>query len=452
MDRLMIGISGVRGVVGENLTPELLVRLGQAFGTYVDSGTVVVGRDTRVSGDMVKHAVFSGLLCAGCKIIDVGVCGTPTAAMMVKELHADGGIVISASHNPIEWNALKFFRSDGVYLNAEQGRALLDIYYGGDAKKVTYDKLHAVEVDTTAVDRHIEKVIALVDVPAMRRRQFHVALDCANGAGAELALKFLHRIGARVEPLHCEPTGLFARDPEPTFENVTELRTLVKKKKCDIGFAQDADADRIAVVSEKGQYIGEEYSLCLAAKYILGHTPGPVVTNLSTTRMIEDVARGFGCEVIRTPVGEVNVAEKMIELHAPIGGEGNGGVIDPRVHYGRDALSGMAIILQLMLETGLPISSLAEEIPPYVMVKSKVDCTKRQLGPVLKALAQEKAERVDVRDGVKLDFADGWVHVRASNTEPIVRVYAEARTEARARALVEKYRRLVMRLVQKEHR
>jgi phosphomannomutase len=443
----MIGISGVRGVVGENLTPELLVRLGQAFGTYTDSGKVVVGRDTRVSGDMVKHAVFSGLLSAGCRIVDVGVCATPSAAMMVHELKADGGIVISASHNPIEWNALKFFREDGVYLNEEQGRQLLDIYYGGDARKVTYDKLHAVELDSTANERHLEKVVSLIDLKAMRRKKFHIALDCCNGAGVDLAMMFLHRINARVEPLHCVPDGNFAHNPEPTFEHVKGLATLVKRKNCDIGFAQDADADRIALVSETGKYIGEEYSLCLAAKYILGRTPGKVVTNLSTTRMIDDVAAAFDCEVIRTPVGEVNVAECMLREKAVVGGEGNGGVIDPRVHYGRDSLTGMALTLQLMLETGLKISDLAAEIPTYHMVKEKVSCTKRKLKPVLGAIANEKADRVDTRDGVKLDFADGWVHVRASNTEPIVRVYAEARTKKRAEDLVAKYRAVVEKVV-----
>ncbi len=443
MSSLMIGISGVRGVVGESFTPELLVRLGQAFGTFTGSGQVVVGRDTRVSGDMVKHAVFSGLLSAGCRIIDVGVCGTPSAAMMVKALGADGGIVISASHNPIEWNALKFFRPDSIYLNAEDGRQLLDIYYGGDFRRATYDQLHAVTSDASAVERHLEKVLALVDVKAIRRRRFHVALDCCNGAGSDLALQFLHRVGARVEPIHCAMSGDFPHNPEPTVEHVTDLVKEVKRRGCDIGFAQDADADRIAVVSEKAKYIGEEYSLCLAAKYVLGHTPGPVVTNLSTTRMVDDVAAAFDCEVRRTPVGEVNVAMEMLECGAAVGGEGNGGVIDPRVHLGRDGLTGMALILQLMTETGLSVSELAAELPAYVMDKRKVACSKRALAPVLAALANEKADRVDARDGVKLDFADGWVHVRASNTEPIVRVYAEARTKARASALTGKYCKLV---------
>ncbi len=443
MSSLMIGISGVRGIVGTDLTPELCVRLGEAFGTYVDGGTVIVGRDTRPSGDMVKHAVLSGLLSAGCKIIDIGIVGTPTAAMMIRDLGADGGIVISASHNTIEWNALKFFREDGVYLNDAQGRALLDIYYGGYATKVGWRDIKAVQTDSSANQRHLQKVLGIIDVEAMRRRKFKVALDCCNGAGGELALSFLQEIGAEIHELYCEPHGNFSRNPEPTKDNVTELCDIVLDNGCDIGFAQDADADRIAFIDENGSYIGEEYSLCLATDYILKSNPGPVVTNLSTTRMIEDVAAKYGCEVVRTPVGEVNVAEKMIEINSPAGGEGNGGVIDPRVNYGREALTGMALILQHMLDSGKALSELVAAIPTYQFVKTKVSCSKRVLAPVLERLASEEADRVDTSDGVKLDFADGWVHVRSSNTEPIVRIYSEAKTLEQAEELNAKYKVLV---------
>ncbi len=446
MSKLMIGISGVRGVVGDNLTPELLVNLGQAFGTWADSGTVVVGRDTRASGDMVKHAVFSGLLSAGCRIIDVGVCGTPSAAMMIKKVGADGGIVISASHNTIEWNALKFFRSDGVYLTQEQGRQLLDIYYGGDSVKVGYDKLHVVQTDDGALENHLNRVLDIVDVPALRKRKFKVAVDCCNGAGSNLALEFLKRTGCEVVAIDCEMNGLFPRNPEPTRAHVTAILDVVKKQGADLGFAQDADADRVAFIDEKGEYIGEEYSLCLAARYRLSKVRGPVVTNLSTTRMVEDVANEFDCPVYRTPVGEVNVAEMMLEKNAVVGGEGNGGVIDPRVHYGRDGLTGAALILQYMLETGKTLSALAAEIPLYQMSKQKVECSKRNVTSALKQLAEEDALHVDTQDGVKLDFADGWVHIRPSNTEPIVRVYAEAKTAERANELATKYQQYIQKL------
>ena len=454
MSKLMIGVSGVRGVVGDNFTPELLVNLGQAFGTWVDSGTVVVGRDTRVSGDMVKHAVFSGLLSTGCRIVDVGVCGTPSAAMMIRRLGADGGIVISASHNTIEWNALKFFRSDGVHLNQEQGRELLDIYYGGDVRKIGYESFHAVETDDGALRNHLERVLDIVDVAALRKRGFRVAVDCCNGAGSALALEFLARTGCRTTAINCRMDGRFPRNPEPTREHVTAILGAVRESGSDLGFAEDADADRVAFISEKGEYIGEEYSLCLTARHVISRRPGRVVTNLSTTRMIEDVAREFDCEVIRTPVGEVNVAEAMIECGAVIGGEGNGGVIDPRVHFGRDALAGVAIMLQAMLESGRTVSELAAEIPAYHMSKHKVKCSKRRTAQtrVLKLLADEKADRVDVRDGVKLDFADGWVHIRLSNTEPVVRVYAEARTREAADDLARRYRSKVEQMAGEEGR
>ncbi len=452
MSKLMIGISGVRGVVGDNLTPELLVNLGQAYGTWAEGGKVVVGRDTRASGDMVKHAVFSGLLSAGCRIVDVGVCGTPSAAMMIRKLNADGGIVISASHNPIEWNALKFFREDGVYLNQEQGRQLLDIYYGGDSVRVGYDRIHAVELDGSAEENHLEKVLPLVDVEALRKRKFRVAIDCCNGAGSSLALKFLHHVGCEMSSIYCDMNGSFERNPEPTRSNIVKLLDVVRDHKADIGFAQDADADRIAIVSEKSEYIGEEYSLCLATKYRLMHEKGPVVANLSSTRMVEDIAKEHGCKVLRTPVGEVNVAEAMVEHGAVIGGEGNGGVIDPRVHLGRDALTGMALMLQLMLETGKTISQLVAEIPSYHMSKQKVTIPRRNIAPILKKIAEEPALSVDIQDGVKLDFEDSWVHVRPSNTEPIVRVYAEAKKMEDAEILASRYRIMFENLTKVMHK
>ena len=440
--RLMIGISGVRGVVGENLTPQLLINLGQAFGTYVEGGRVVVGRDTRPSGDMVKHAVFAGLLAAGCEIIDVGVCGTPSAALMIPRKNASGGIVISASHNPSEWNALKFFREDGVYLNEQQGRQLLDIFYGGDLSSVRYDAIKPVIVDNGAMANHLEKALAIVDVPALRKRAFRVALDCCNGAGSDLALAFLREVGAEARTIYCAMDGRFPHPPEPLRENLSDLCALVKHVGADVGFAQDADADRVALVAENGDYVGEEYSLCLAARHVLSHERGgKVVTNLSTTRMIEDVAKRYDADVVRTAVGEVNVTETMLRLGAVIGGEGNGGVIYPRVHRGRDALAGMAITLQMMLETGMTISALAAEIPPYRMSKQKAHCGKAKALPLLDAMEKVGADAraIDRQDGIKFDYPEGWVHVRSSNTEPIVRVYAEARGQATADALAGRF-------------
>jgi len=449
----MIGISGVRGVVGETLTPELLTRLGEAFGTYTRGGAIVVGRDTRTSGEMVKHAVLSGLLSAGCEIIDLGIAATPSAAMMVRSLKADGGVVISASHNAAEWNALKFFRPDGVYLNDIQGRELLDLYYQGDFRSVNWDEVRDVREDDDAADRHIDRVLELIDVKRLRRRKYTVALDCCNGAGVEVATKFLNRLGCRVHPLYCEPNGLFPRGPEPAKANVTALARLVKQKGADIGFALDPDADRVAVVSEQGRYIGEEYSMVLCARYVLAKTPGTVVTNVSTSRMIDDVAADYGCDVIRTPVGEVNVADRMIEIDAAMGGEGNGGVIHPTVNYSRDSVTGMALMLEYMLESGQTVSELVKEIPRYTMVKEKVECDRHAIRAVLQKLAKEAdCDAIDDQDGLKLMWSDSWVHLRGSNTEPVMRIIAEARTQKAAKALADRYGVFVGKTMKAVHR
>jgi phosphomannomutase len=447
---LMISVSGVRGIVGRSLTPELLVRLGQAFGTYLRSGCVVVGRDTRVSGEMVKHAVFSGLLSAGSTIKDVGVVATPTAALMIEHLRADGGIVISASHNPVEWNALKFFRGDGLYLNAEEGRDLLNIYYGGDYLRMPWDNLQPVEALPDAEAHHVQKVLAVLDVERIRARRFCVALDCCNGAAVGVSLRLLRALGCRVEPIHCTPDGRFPHVPEPTFDNVQDLCRFARERGADIGFATDPDGDRVAVVSEKGEFLGEERTLALAMRHVLSRHPGRagvVAINMSTSRVTEDVARAAGCEVLRTPVGEIHVAERMKECLAVFGGEGNGGVIDPRVHYGRDAAVGMGLILEHLACAGLPISVRAAELPAWHMLKTKLPLPAAQSRGIIRRLkAETPAARVNLEDGLRLDWEDRWIHLRASNTEPIMRIIGEARTPESAQALVEEYTALVRKL------
>lgn len=447
LNDLMISISGVRGIVGKSLTPELLSRLGQAFGTYMESGRVVVGRDTRVSGEMVKHSVFGGLLSTGCTILDIGVVSTPTATLMIEELKADGGIVISASHNPVEWNALKFFRADGVYLNAAEGRDLLNIYYGGDFTKKPWDGLRPVECVPDAETHHVEKVLSILDVEAIKKRKFRVALDCCNGAGVGVSLRLLQELGCTVEPIHCTPDGLFPHTPEPNFDNLQDLCRFTRERKVDVGFATDPDADRIAVVSEKGDFLGEELSLALAAQHVLAKAPKDngraVVINMSTSSVTEDVARAAGYDVVRTPVGEVNVAERMEDLKAAIGGEGNGGVIDPRVHYGRDAIVGMGLVLEHLAGTGKPLSAVAGALPHWHMIKTKIEVPTARAREVLRRLQREaKAERVSTEDGLRLDWSDRWVHLRASNTEPVMRIIAEARKETDAKGLIETYTRL----------
>ena len=437
---LMIGISGVRGIVGESLTPQLLIHLGEAFGTYLDSGRVVVGRDTRVSGEMVKHSVFAGLLATGCPIVDVGVCPTPSLTLMIEEIGAAGGIMISASHNPIQWNALKFFRADGGYLTDLEARQLLDLYYQGEFRKARWHEIQDVSTDARAVEVHARRVLSVVDVEKIRKRAFRVALDCCNGAGSEVTLRVLNELGCRIESIHCEMDGLFPHDPEPTFLNLGDLCRLVEKGDVDVGFAQDPDADRVAIVDETGRFIGEEYSLALAARHLLAKRAGTVVANVSTSRAVDDVARAAGCRVERVPVGEVNVAERMRELDSPVGGEGNGGVIDPRVHYGRDSLAGIALTLEFMAETGKSLSDLVNAIPRYHMVKTKVDCDRPRAQEILRRVREEYADaEINLSDGVRIDWPDAWVHLRGSNTEPVLRVIAEAAGEPRARALADEF-------------
>jgi phosphomannomutase len=431
---LIIGISGVRGIVGETLTPELLTRLGAAFGTYMDGGTVVVGRDTRTSGPMIKHSVLGGLLSTGTKIIDIDICSTPTCQIMIEELHADGGIVISGSHNPAEWNALKFFRSDGIYLNDEQGKSLLNIYYQGDFQKARWNEMTEIIRDNTGVDKHINKVLELVDVDKIRSKKFKVVIDCCNGAGSIITPQFLQKLGCELVMIHCEPTGYFPHNPEPTFINLGDLSNKTLESGADIGFAQDADADRVAIISEKGEVLGEEYSLALCTKFVLQKEKGgTVVTNLSTSRAIDDIAKEYGATVIRTPVGEVNVAEKMKKISAKIGGEGNGGVIYPDLHYARDSFIGMALVLQYMAESGKKISDLANGIPKYYIQKNKIECSRGDAYRVLEKLKAKYAnEKVNTDDGLKIDLSDSWIHLRRSNTEPIIRIITESSSKKKA--------------------
>jgi len=438
MKDLVVGASGVRGIVGKSLTPEIMTRLGAAFGTYLNSGKVVVGRDTRVSGDMLKHAVFAGLISTGCRIIDLDVCTTPTCALMVKELKADGGIIITGSHNPIEWNALKFLRSDGIFLNVDQGKQLIDCYYSGDFVKVTWDKLQVVETDHSSADKHLEKVLSSVDIEIIRKKKFSVVLDSCNGAGSLITPALFEKLHCRMKAIHVKPNGLFPHNPEPTFANLTELCSVARHSGVDIGFAQDADADRLAIVDERGEFIGEEYSLALAARFVLSKHSGIVVTNLSTSRLIEDIAEKYNSRVIRTPVGEVNVADRMKSERAVIGGEGNGGIINPEVHYVRDSLSGIAMILQYLAETGKKVSELVDELPKYHIRKEKIECKPEAGRDIIKELTTRyRREKIDLQDGLRVDWHDAWFSLRISNTEPVIRIIAEGRTRQKVDSLIE---------------
>jgi phosphomannomutase len=435
---LKISISGVRGVIGDSLTPTLLTRFAQAFGTYVGSGAIVIGRDTRTSGEMVRQAVIAGLLSSGCRVIDLDICPVPTVQLMVRQLHAQGGVAITASHNPAEWNALKFVNSEGLFLSAGQARELLDIYHQGDYTKIAGSEMRGVEPLTVALDAHINAIISSAGALPQAGRKLKVALDSCNGAGSVVAPQLIEALGAEVIAINTTPDGSFPRGAEPTPENITRLCQLVKESGADVGFAQDMDADRLAVVDETGGPIGEDYTLALAARYVLSKTPGAVVTNLSTSSAMDGVARMFNCPLHRSKIGEANVTEMMRQVGAVIGGEGNGGVIYPRVNFCRDSLVGMALILHLLAETGRTVTGLLADLPRYKMIKEKLECPSDKIGEILKAVRDEYPGRLmDLRDGVKIIFEDAWLHVRGSNTEPIVRLVVEARDEARARRILD---------------
>ena len=435
---LKISISGVRGVVGQSLTPTLLTRFAEAFGTHTGSGTIVIGRDPRTSGEMVKHAVVAGLLSTGSRVIDIGVCPVPTVQLQVRHRRAQGGIAITASHNPAEWNALKFIGSSGLFLDAGQARELLDIYHQGEYTKVGGAELRTVEEVEGATDLHIKSILDVLGPLPKTEKKLRVVLDSCNGAGSLVGPKLIEALGAEVIRLNTTPDGSFPRPAEPLAENLGDLCRTVKEHQADIGFAQDMDADRLAIVSEQGEAIGEDYTLVLATLFVLGREKGPVVANLSTTSAVADVAKKFDCPVFLTKIGEVNVTDAMQQHRAVIGGEGNGGVIYPRINFARDSLVGIALVLHLLAESGKSVTELLADIPRYTVVKEKIACASDRIAGVLRTVRQEFGQfQMDTRDGVKVIVPDGWLLVRGSNTEPIIRVVAEAKSEERARSLVD---------------
>jgi len=434
---LKISISGVRGVIGESLTPALLTRFAQAFGTYVGARTIVIGRDPRTSGEMVKQAVVAGLLSSGCGILDLGMCPVPTIQLLVRHHRAPGGIAITASHNPAEWNALKFIGRDGFFLNAGQAGELLDIYHQGEYTRVAGAEMREVVELPGATDLHIQTIInELGPLPAAKKK-LRVVLDACNGAGSIAGPKLLAALGAEVFTINVTPNGSFPRPAEPLAENLGNLCAAVKAHDADVGFAQDMDADRLAIVSEEGVAIGEEYTLLLASLGVLSKTPGPVVANLSTTSALQEVVGRFDSQLFLSKIGEVNVTEEMQKQKAVIGGEGNGGVIYPRLNFARDSLVGMALILHLLAGTGRAITELVNNLPRFAMIKEKLTCPSGRISSVIRTLRDEYAScPMDLRDGVKVSLPNGWFLVRASNTEPIIRVIAEAEHEADARKIL----------------
>jgi phosphomannomutase len=445
-DGLMVSVSGIRGRVGEALTPEVVARYAAGFGAWASSGgtsrSIVVGRDSRVSGPMFHRSVLGALQSVGCDVIDVGLTTTPTCQLAVEHHHAAGGLMISASHNPIEWNALKFIGPSGLFLENADGVEMRALVEAG-IPRARWDQLGQIEADDSAVQRHIDRVLSIpyLDIEGIRARRFSVALDCVRGAGAIIMPSLLDRLGCRMTAINLETDGRFPHPPEPIAENLGDLERLVLRAGASIGFAVDPDVDRLALVSDAGKAIGEDFTLALAARVVLRHKRGPVVTNLSTSRIVEDVANAAGMPVIRAPVGEVNVAVRMRDEHAPIGGEGNGGVILSEVHLGRDAPVGAALLLQLLHEDNTSLSQIVSGLPRYAIVKDKLDRPNASLDTVYEALrAAFPGAAADSQDGLRLSWPDRWVHVRPSGTEPIVRVIAEAPTNRDALELVRRSR------------
>jgi phosphomannomutase len=436
---LKIGVSGIRGVVGEFLTPALACSFGQAFATYVGVGRVVVGRDTRTTGEMLQHAVQCGLLSAGCEVIDVGILPTPTIQMYVASSHSRGGIAVTASHNPPEYNALKLFNAEGLFFNNYERNELIDLYHQSDFREAVNSQIRDVRTEREAPPRlHLERVLRNVDVDRVKRRRFRVALDAVNGAGSVMTPGFLSStLGCDLHAMSVDPTKPFPRVAEPRPDTLGDLAALVSRDKCELGFAQDPDADRLAVVDEHGYVLDNDDVLALVVDVALARLPGDVVVNLTTSSVIDDVAARYGRKVYRTPVGEANVVEMMQAVHAVIGGEGsNGGIIFPSVHLCRDSYTGMAFLLDRMAETGKSISQLAAELPKYHRRLGKVAYEHGRLGPLMQALEDSFPEAaLDRSDGLKLIWPDAWIHVRASNTEPLLRLAAESKSEEDMEAL-----------------
>ncbi|MDD4879155.1 MAG: phosphoglucosamine mutase [Candidatus Omnitrophica bacterium] len=436
MQPLKIDISGVRGIIGETLVPEMIINFACAFGTYLKGGKVGVGCDTRASREMVKSAVLSGLISTGCDIVDLGICPTPIIQYTAKHLGLKGAIAITASHNNSNWNALKFIKADGTFLNFYEGEELLDIYHQGEFKKAAWDNLGRVTKNAAAIDLYMDKLCKYLDAGRIRRKRLKVAIDNCNGAGGEAAGIFMKKLGCRLVMINDEITGVFSHDPEPTSANMEQLSSIIKPVKADVGFMLDADVDRVAICTEQGKPLSEEYTFALLADYILSKRRGPVVTNFSTSRMIDDIAKKYGVKLIRTKIGQAYIIEEMMDEGGVISGEGSGSVAVGDFQYASDGFLAMGLILQMLSEKKRKISELSAALPKYHMVKKKITCPPDIIYSVIdRAKRHYKDGDVDLADGVKVEWKDSWLHIRASNTEPLIRVLAESTSKEKAEEL-----------------
>ena len=450
---LIKSISGIRGTIGgkvdENLTPIDAVKFAAAYGSWLkgQSGKehvkVVIGRDARISGEMIQNLVQYTLIGLGIDVVNIGLSTTPTVEVAVPMEKADGGIILTASHNPKEWNALKLLNNKGEFVSDQDGKAILKIAQENDFSFATVDHLGKLTHDDQYIDLHIEKVLALplVAPEAIQKKKFRVVVDAVNSTGGIAIPRLLERLGVEVVKLYCEPNGHFPHNPEPLKEHLGDICKRVVEEKADFGIVVDPDVDRLAFITDKGEMFGEEYTLVACADYVLGKAKGNVVSNLSSSRALRDIAQKHGVSYSAAAVGEVNVVTEMKRVEAIIGGEGNGGIIYPELHYGRDAFVGVALFLSLLAERGGSVQQLRESYPAYFMSKNKIQLTE-QINPdqILKAMEQKYAhEQTTTIDGLKIDFADSWVHLRKSNTEPIIRIYTEAKSQKEADALAHRF-------------
>lgn len=441
MATLMSSISGIRGIVGDGLDPEIIIKYTKAYAEFIGSGKVVIGRDARITGEMVNQITTGTLLAKGIDVVDIGICPTPTVQFNVKKLKAQGGIAISASHNPNEWNALKLLNGTGQFLSPAEYVQMQKFLADGQSNYKSWDKIGKWTEYSKGIQNHIDAIfdLGIIYVEEIRKKRFKVLVDCVNGAGAYILPDFLKEFGCEVIEMNCEKTGIFPRTPEPLPENLTETMKRVKSAKVDFGIVVDPDVDRLVLITDKGEPFIEENTITQIVQFVLSRKKGNVVVNLSTTRAVDDIAAKYGCSVFRSPVGEANVVKKMKEVNAVIGGEGSGGIIFPELHYGRDALVGIALTLQYLSDYGKSISELKKELPQYFIVKKKIEVTKNPDEVISKLTDNFSNQKINTEDGLRVDFDDHWVHFRKSNTEPIVRIIVEAKSESKAEELSKKY-------------
>ena len=442
MPTLMVSISGIRGIVGDGLDPQVLLKYTSAYADFIGKGTVIIGRDARITGEMVKSIVTGTLLAKGLNVIDIGICPTPTVQYTVKTLNSQGGIAISASHNPNEWNALKLLNSTGQFMAPDENIKMLGLLNSTENKFVHWEKTGKLTLFEEGLKRHVYDAmhIKYVNISQIRKRKFKVVADCVNGAGVYVIPDLLSQFGCEIIELDCEKTGIFPRLPEPLPENLTKTMKAVSEHKADLGVVVDPDVDRLVLISNDGSPFGEENTITMAINFILSKEKGNSVVNLSTTRAVDDVAGKYGCKVYRSAVGEANVVKKMKEVNAIIGGEGSGGVIYPALHYGRDALVGIALILQQLTEFRGSMAEFKGTLPSYFIAKKKIVLGDTNPDDVVKKLIEKySGANINSEDGLRIDFADHWVHFRKSNTEPIIRIITEAKNEKLAEHLSTKY-------------